>query len=115
MLRLQPRFLALFLVLLALEVGIARYIHSGPVRAFVGDVLVVPTLFFLLRGCVQLPVALAAGLVLGFAGLVEVSQAFALVDWLDRITERSLLNQLAQAVETSLKEQESFSEFEWKS
>ncbi|WP_180190969.1 MULTISPECIES: hypothetical protein [unclassified Acinetobacter] len=35
-------------------------------------------------------------------------------DWLDRITERSLLNQLAQAVETSLKEQESFSEFEWK-
>lgn len=36
-------------------------------------------------------------------------------DWLDRITERSLLNQLAQAVETSLKEQESFSEFEWKS
>ena len=70
MLRLQPRFLALFLVLLALEVGIARYIHSGPVRAFVGDVLVVPTLFFLLRGCVQLPVALAAGLVLGFAGVV---------------------------------------------
>ena len=58
MLRLQPRFLALFLVLLALEVGIARYVHSGPVRAFVGDVLVVPTLFFLLRGCVQLPVAL---------------------------------------------------------
>ena len=82
MVRLQPRFLALFLVLLALEVGIARYIHSGPVRAFVGDVLVVPTLFFLLRGCVQLPVALAAGLVLGFACLVEVSQAFALVDWL---------------------------------
>lgn len=35
-------------------------------------------------------------------------------DWLDRITEQSLLNQLAQAVEASLKEQESFSEFEWK-
>ena len=34
-------------------------------------------------------------------------------DWLDRITERSLLNQLAQAVETSLREQESFSNFEW--
>lgn len=82
MFRLQPRFLALFLVLLALEVGIARYVHSGPVRAFVGDVLVVPTLFFLLRGCVQLPVALAAALVLGFACVVEVSQAFALVDWL---------------------------------
>ena len=82
MFRLQPRLLALFLVLLALEVGIARYVHSGPVRAVVGDVLVVPTLFCLLRGCVQLPVALAAALVLGFACLIEASQAFALVDWL---------------------------------
>ena len=35
-------------------------------------------------------------------------------DWLDRITEQSLLNQLAQAVENSLKEEESYSEFQWK-
>ena len=35
-------------------------------------------------------------------------------DWLERIAERSLLNQLAQAVEASLKEQEGFSGFEWK-
>src|SRR5690606_22093317 len=35
--------------------------------------------------------------------------------WLDRKNERSLLNQLAQAVETALKERESFSDFEWKS
>lgn len=35
-------------------------------------------------------------------------------DWLDRITEQSLLNQLAQAVENTLKEDESFSDFEWK-
>lgn len=35
-------------------------------------------------------------------------------DWLDRITEQSLLNQLAQAVENTLKEDEAFSKFEWK-
>ena len=35
-------------------------------------------------------------------------------DWLERITEQSLLNQLAQAVENTLKEDESFSGFEWK-
>lgn len=29
-------------------------------------------------------------------------------DWLDRITEQSLLNQLAQAVETTLKKPASF-------
>ena len=34
-------------------------------------------------------------------------------DWLDRITEQSLLNQLAQAVETTLKSQTHFSNFEW--
>ncbi|OTG82089.1 hypothetical protein B9T33_06100 [Acinetobacter sp. ANC 5054] len=35
-------------------------------------------------------------------------------DWLDRITEQSLLNQLAQAVENTLKEEEAYSEFQWK-
>lgn len=35
-------------------------------------------------------------------------------DWLDRITEQSLLNQLALAVENTLKEQEHFQDFQWK-
>ena len=35
-------------------------------------------------------------------------------DWLDRITEQSLLNQLAQAVENTLKDDDSFSKFKWK-
>jgi hypothetical protein len=34
-------------------------------------------------------------------------------DWLDRITEQSLLNQLAQAVEKTLKDDQSLSKFEW--
>lgn len=34
-------------------------------------------------------------------------------DWLDRITEQSLLNQLAQAVESSLKTEQKFTQFEW--
>jgi hypothetical protein len=35
-------------------------------------------------------------------------------DWLERITEQSLLNQLAQAVENTLKDNKEFSDFEWK-
>lgn len=35
-------------------------------------------------------------------------------DWLERITEQSLLNQLAQAVENTLKKDQAFSQFEWK-
>lgn len=34
-------------------------------------------------------------------------------DWLERITEQSLLNQLAQAVENTLKEDERLSQFKW--
>ncbi len=34
-------------------------------------------------------------------------------DWLDRIAERSLLNQLAQAVENTLKTDKNFTEFKW--
>ena len=34
-------------------------------------------------------------------------------DWLDRIAEQSLLNQLAQAVENTLKKDQNFSEFKW--
>lgn len=34
-------------------------------------------------------------------------------DWLDRITEQSLLNQLAQAVENTLKKDEKFRDFQW--
>lgn len=35
-------------------------------------------------------------------------------DWVDRIAEQSLLNQLAQAVENTLKQDACFSAFEWK-
>ena len=34
-------------------------------------------------------------------------------DWLERITEQSLLNQLAQAVETTLKSEANFHDFQW--
>lgn len=35
-------------------------------------------------------------------------------DWFDRIESQSLLNQLAQAVEQTLKQDENFTAFEWK-
>lgn len=34
-------------------------------------------------------------------------------DWLERVTEQSLLNQLASAVESTLKEHQDLSQFEW--
>mgnify|MGYP007098934199 FL=1 len=42
-------YLLLFLALLATEVLIALFVHDDFVRPYLGDVLVVPVIFFLLR------------------------------------------------------------------
>ena len=48
MLTFQPRFAGLAVLLLAVEVAIARYVHSGLIRSFIGDILVVVLVYALL-------------------------------------------------------------------
>lgn len=76
------RYCLLSAGLLALEVAIARHIHTGLIRSFVGDVLVVVLLYTVLRTCFA---ARARHLALGaflFACCIETMQAFGLVDLL---------------------------------
>ena len=79
MLRIQPRYLALAALLLGTEVLIARHTH-GLLRGFVGDMLVVPLVYALLRATVQWPRGLAAGAALALACLVELMQGLGLPD-----------------------------------
>lgn len=68
--------------LLAVEITIARYIYTGLIRSFVGDVLVVVLLYVALRTFIAWP---AKHLALGafvFACCIETAQAFNLVDQL---------------------------------
>jgi ABC-type enterochelin transport system permease subunit len=68
--------------LLAVEIAIARYIHTGLIRSFVGDVLVVVLVYVTLRTFLAWP---AKHLALGafiFACCIEIAQAFNLVDQL---------------------------------
>ncbi len=81
MLRIQPRYLALAALLLCTEVLIARHTH-GLLRGFVGDMLVVPLVYALLRATVQWPRGLAAGAALALACLVELLQGLGLPDLL---------------------------------
>ena len=81
MLRIQPRYLALAALLLGTEVLIARHTH-GLLRGFVGDMLVVPLVYALLRATVQWPRGLAAGAALALACLVELMQGLGLPDLL---------------------------------
>lgn len=72
-------FLA-FILLLAVEIFIALFVHDRFVRPYIGDVLVVIVLYFLIRiflpeGCGWLP-----GILFLFATGVEILQYFRLVE-----------------------------------
>lgn len=75
-------FFGIFLLLLIIEVLIALFVHDRFVRPYVGDVLVVMVLYFLVRvflpeGCRGLP-----WIIFGFAAGVELLQYFNLVELL---------------------------------
>lgn len=82
MLTFQPRYAGLAVLLLAVEVAIARYIHTGLIRSFMGDVLVVVLVFVALRACIKSPAKCLALMAFAFACCIEVLQAFHLVDLL---------------------------------
>jgi hypothetical protein len=82
MLTFQPRYAGLVLLLLAVEVAIARYIHTGLIRTFWGDALVVVLLFAVFRSCLSYPAKHIALATLVFACCVETAQAFHLVELL---------------------------------
>lgn len=76
----RRRYALAFLLLLGIEVVIALFVHDRFIRPYLGDVLVVWVLYALARtlfptGLPWLPVGVTL-----FAVLVEVGQAFGLVD-----------------------------------
>jgi hypothetical protein len=82
MLTFQPRFAALTVLLLAVEVAIARYVHTGLIRSFIGDVLAVVLVYAALRTCLKFPAKYLALAAFAFACCIELLQAFHLVDLL---------------------------------
>ena len=77
---LRKRYALAFLLLLGVEVVIALFVHDRFVRPYLGDVLVVWVVYAFLRTLVPTGLPwLPAGVAI-FAALVEVGQAFHLVD-----------------------------------
>lgn len=74
----SSRYAALFVLLLAIEVLIAVYVHDRFVRPFVGDLLVVVLLYSATRAWLAIPPRAAACAALLFACTVEVGQYFQL-------------------------------------
>ena len=82
MLTVQPRLAGLAVLLLAVEVAIARYVHTGLIRSFIGDVLVVVLVYAALRAGLKCPAKHLALAAFAFACCIEVLQAFHFVDLL---------------------------------
>ncbi len=70
-----------FLILLAVEVIIAVYIHDRLIRPYLGDVLVVVVLYLGLRIIIPEGVKLLPLYIFLFATLVEVTQLFDLIKY----------------------------------
>jgi Protein of unknown function (DUF2809) len=73
-------YFLLALSILTVEVIIALFIHDSFVRPYIGDVLVVMLIYFLLKSFFPLPVLTAITAVLGFAFFIEVLQYLHIVN-----------------------------------
>jgi hypothetical protein len=97
----RPHWLLAALVLLAVEVGIARYAPPGALRGFGGDVLVVVLVYALLRACVVQPAARLALWALLFACAIECLQGLGMVDVLGLHEQTALHRVLRIALGTT--------------
>lgn len=80
--RLRRRYALIFLVLLAVEVCIALFVHDRFVRPYLGDVLVVVVLYAFVRIWLPTGRPWLVWAVTAFACCVELGQAVGLVDLL---------------------------------
>ena len=76
--KINYKYLGIFIILLLVEIGIALFIHDNIIRPFVGDALVVCVIYFFLRGFISKHKFLSVYVFL-FACLIEVGQYFNLV------------------------------------
>jgi hypothetical protein len=68
--------------LLALELGIARFVHDGLVRSYAGDMLATILVYCLLKTWWRAPAGVAVGVALLISYALEVGQALHLLAWL---------------------------------
>ncbi|WP_160686747.1 DUF2809 domain-containing protein [Clostridium sp. C2-6-12] len=76
--KIQFKYLAIFVVLLIIEIYIGVFVHDNIIRPFVGDALVVSVLYFFIRSFMKKLKFLPLGVFL-FACIIEVGQYFNLV------------------------------------
>ena len=84
----RPSYALATIVVLGLEIAIARFVHDDLVRPYLGDSLAVVAVYLALRAVTPLGVAAAVAIAFTFACAIEVGQFFHLVDLLGLGTNR---------------------------
>jgi len=79
----KKRYFIPFLLVLVCEIAIAIFYIHRFVRGFLGDVLIIPLLYFLLRTFLTITHKSTIYVVLGFAFIVETLQLFNLAEILN--------------------------------
>ena len=79
----MKRNILLFALLLVTEIAIAKFYFTEFIRHVVGDVLVIPLLYFLLRICTKTSKLFSVISVLAFAYFIEVLQWFNITEILN--------------------------------
>ena len=80
MLTFNKSYFGLTILIFAIEVFIARYVHDNFVRPYVGDILVVILIYCFIKSFLRLPVMTVAVLVLAFSFTVEFLQYLNVVE-----------------------------------
>lgn len=73
-------YLILTIILLAIEVLIALFVHDRFIRPYVGDVLVIMVLYTFVRIFIPERIKALPAYLFGFAALVEIAQYFRIVE-----------------------------------
>lgn len=76
--KLQYKYLGVFLVLLMIEIYIGIFVHDNIIRPFVGDALIVGVIYFFIRSFIK-KLRFLPMYVFLFACLIEIGQYFNLV------------------------------------
>ncbi|WP_283700329.1 DUF2809 domain-containing protein [Clostridium perfringens] len=80
--KINKRYLAIFLILLIIEVFIALFVHDNFIRPYIGDVLVVIVIYTFIRGIIGRKIKNLPIYIFLFGVLVEVLQYFRIVELL---------------------------------
>ena len=78
--KINKRYLAIFLILLIIEVFIALFVHDNFIRPYIGDVLVAIVIYTFIRGIIGRKIKNLPIYIFLFGVLVEVLQYFRIVE-----------------------------------